>query len=1076
MAHLQSVQKKTSSMSLTISSSSSASSSRELSCSSSVLAQRHSSLVQPLCVSPQRTESPIYNQQYSGNGVAPAFVKCLHDVSTVNGQLVVLECRLRGTPPLQVMWYRENEQVLDSDDFRILRKKASSASVPEELCTLVITEAFPEDSGLFKCEAINSFGTASCSAILEVYNDLEEQLEVEATRHQEEVFLRQEKEAEFQQETSSFRESSEDFPSELPDSMTLPPPEWPDSPLEDNIPLADFPEPQPAYYSEELFGRSEEESALRSEGQRSPQVTVRARTPSPPPPPSPSPPPTQVKDKTQTPKLFTPSKLSFSSSQSGGNNMNMSDLPTFTPSVFPPSAFNYERPRHFIQSQASFQAPSYESVLKDSQENQNNHQQNLISSQNSPNVAETLSQAKVMSAQSQSFSQTQSVSKSLSQTQSQFQSLSLSQNQTQSVSQTQAHTHIQAQAQTQAHTQIQAHTQAQTETQIKTKAHTQTQAQTQAQTQPLTHTQIQAQTQAHTQTQIQAQTHTQIQTQIQTQANGTSKSSPSSSSLSSPVSTPASSAATSSSPLPASLSSLPRTTMRSTITLTPSIPSATGLGSATLPANQDTMSGPAAYLCSVLPFQSAFSPYSSSKLSPNCNLPRPSISPSRSPLAPSSPLFPMRASSFPTPLPQQPLPVSPSLPRSPLSPTSSSLPQPNTPNGQNRVPPAVVSLPSSYKAAPSILPMPILKKTVAPRPSSSRSTDEDIQGSKDALIQDLEKKLRSKEARRRSSQTHSSPFTLTQCACLKKLSYEERMARRLLGPDNANNMFDQDSLSDSQLDQPDSPEGRHTGGLWGRRHSGTDERGNEGSAIQEKSYAPRFLQIPPDLTVEEGRFCRIDFKVGGLPTPDVCWYLDGKAIRPDDYHKMLVCEKGMLSFIIEIVTVHHAGVYECVARNRAGESRFSMRLDVLAQEALRPPTFVQKMLNSRALEGDTVRLECKVDASPPPQLFWKKDKDMLRIDPNRMSLYQDGSGRQCLLLERLMKSDAGWYTLSAINEAGMSTCNARLDVGTRTTPAMKTAPPGSKTLKLLSSFKHVPALTVESPAQHTAPLYESEEL
>lgn len=48
--------------------------------------------------------------------------QCLHDVSTVKGQLVVLECRLRGTPPLQVIWYREDEQVLDSDDFRILRK------------------------------------------------------------------------------------------------------------------------------------------------------------------------------------------------------------------------------------------------------------------------------------------------------------------------------------------------------------------------------------------------------------------------------------------------------------------------------------------------------------------------------------------------------------------------------------------------------------------------------------------------------------------------------------------------------------------------------------------------------------------------------------------------------------------------------------------------------------------------------------------------------------------------------------------------------------------------------------------
>ncbi|XP_070818634.1 myotilin-like isoform X1 [Chaetodon trifascialis] len=688
--------------------------------------------------------------------------------------------------------------------------------------------------------------------------------------------------------------------------------------------------------------------------------------------------------------------------------MNLSDLPTFTPSAFPPSAFNYERPRHFIQSQPSFQAPSYESVLREAQETQNNSQQNLSNPQKSPNVLDTQSQTKMMPTQSQSFSQTQSVSRSLSQTQSQFQSLNLSQ--------------------------------------------------TQSVTQPQTHTQI----------------------QIQTQANGTGKSSPSSSSLSSPISTPAFSAApplsstapllspsdstTSSSPLSASSSSLPRTTMRSTITLTPSVPSATGLGSATLPANQETMSASAAYLCSVLPSQSAFSPFSSSKLSPNSNLPPPPTSPSRSPLPPSSPILPMRASSTLSSLPQQPLPVSPSLPRSPLFPSSSSsssLPQPSTPSSQNRAPPAVVSLPTSYKGTPNILPKPILKKAVAPRPSSSRSTDDDIQGSKDALIQDLEKKLRSKEARRRNSQ---------------KLSYEERMARRLLGPDNATYMFDQDNLSDSQLDQPDSPEGRHTGGLWGRHHSGTDERANEGSAIQEKCYAPRFLQIPPDLTVEEGRFCRIDFKVGGLPTPDVCWYLDGKAIRPDDYHKMLVCEKGMHSFIIEIVTVHHAGVYECVARNRAGESRFSMRLDVLAQEALRPPTFVQKMLNSRALEGDTVRLECKVDASPPPQLFWKKDKDMLRIDPNRMSLYQDGSGRQCLLIERVMKSDAGWYTLSAINEAGMSTCNARLDVGTRTAPPMKTAPPASKTLKLLSSLSHIPAVTVESPGQHTAPLYESEEL
>ncbi|XP_062249312.1 myopalladin isoform X2 [Platichthys flesus] len=1020
MAHVQRVQKKTSTMSLTISSSSSASATRELlssssgsSSSSSLLAQRHSGLVQPPCVSPQRTQSPIYNQQHSGNAVAPTFVKCLHEVSTVKGQLVVLECRLRGTPPLQVMWYREDETILDSDDFRILRKKASSASVPEELCTLVITEAFPEDSGLFKCVAQNSFGTISCSAILEVFNDLEEQLEIEAIRQQEAVPLQQENEAVFQQDMST-RLGSDDFPPPLPDSMYLPPPEWPDSPLEDSMPAADFPAPQPSNHSSERpFSQGEEEFiALSSEGQRSPEVAIQGFAPSPPLPPSP-PPQAPDEEKAQTPKLFSPSKLNFNSSQSGGNNMNLSDLPTFKPSTFPPSAFNYERPRHFIQSQASFQAPSYESVEREAQEYQNNSQQNLNSSQNSLGVTETQSQATIKSSQSQSFSNTQSVSKSLSQTQSQFQSLSLSQNQSQfqSPSLSQNQSHFQSPSLSQNQSQFQSPSLSQNQSKFQSLSLSQNQSQASA------------------------------QIQIQTQANGMGKSSPSSSSLSSPISTPASSAvppfsstapllsptattpssSAASSPFPASpLSSLPRTTMRSTITLTPSVPSATGLGSATLPANQDTMSAPAAFLCSVLP-----SPFSSSKLSPNSNLPFPSTSPSRSPLPPSSPLLPIRMSPSPSSISQPPPPFSPSLPRSPLSP-SFPLQQPSTPNSQNRVPPAVVSLPAGYKVTPNILPKPILKKSVAPRPSS-RSTDEDIAGSKNALMQDLENKLRSKEARRRTS-------------------------------------------------QPESPEGRHTGGLWGRQHSGRDERGNEGSAIQEKCYAPRFLQIPSDLTVEEGRFCRIDFKVGGLPTPDLCWYLDGKAIRPDDYHKMLVCEKGMHSFIIEIVTVHHAGVYECVAKNRAGESRFTIRLDVLAQEALRPPTFVQKMLNSRALEGDTVRLECKVDASPPPQLHWKKDKDMLRIDPNRMSLYQDGSGRQCLLIERLLKTDAGWYTLSAINEAGMSTCNARLDVGTRKTQAMKTAPPGSKTLKLLSSLSHVPTLTVESPAQHTAPLYESEEL
>lgn len=38
---------------------------------------------------------------------------------------------------------------------------------------------------------------------------------------------------------SSLHHLTEDFPSELPDSVTLPPPDWPESLPEDNIPDAE---------------------------------------------------------------------------------------------------------------------------------------------------------------------------------------------------------------------------------------------------------------------------------------------------------------------------------------------------------------------------------------------------------------------------------------------------------------------------------------------------------------------------------------------------------------------------------------------------------------------------------------------------------------------------------------------------------------------------------------------------------------------------------------------------------------------------------------------------------------------
>uniref|UniRef100_A0A8C7X2K8 Ig-like domain-containing protein n=1 Tax=Oryzias sinensis TaxID=183150 RepID=A0A8C7X2K8_9TELE len=120
-------------------------------------------------VQPVHFQSPA--QSHSGQQVsdgrpvmaAPVFTKNLQDLAASQGQLVVLECRVKGVPAPKVDWFREGKVLEDSPDFRILQKK--------DICTLVIAEVFAEDSGMFTCIASNKYGTVSSSAALKVKGD-----------------------------------------------------------------------------------------------------------------------------------------------------------------------------------------------------------------------------------------------------------------------------------------------------------------------------------------------------------------------------------------------------------------------------------------------------------------------------------------------------------------------------------------------------------------------------------------------------------------------------------------------------------------------------------------------------------------------------------------------------------------------------------------------------------------------------------------------------------------------------------------------------------------------------------------
>lgn len=58
----------------------------------------------------------------------------LQDLLASESQLVVLECRVKGSPSPRVDWYREGKIIKDSPDFRILQKSKLRCRDTEHCC------------------------------------------------------------------------------------------------------------------------------------------------------------------------------------------------------------------------------------------------------------------------------------------------------------------------------------------------------------------------------------------------------------------------------------------------------------------------------------------------------------------------------------------------------------------------------------------------------------------------------------------------------------------------------------------------------------------------------------------------------------------------------------------------------------------------------------------------------------------------------------------------------------------------------------------------------------------------------
>lgn len=77
-----------------------------------------------------------------------------------HGAPLRLECKVSGTAPLKVTWYKQDTKVLDEGNYR--------TSFVDSVAVLELLSTSFDDDGVYTCEAQNDAGSVSCSTTLAV--------------------------------------------------------------------------------------------------------------------------------------------------------------------------------------------------------------------------------------------------------------------------------------------------------------------------------------------------------------------------------------------------------------------------------------------------------------------------------------------------------------------------------------------------------------------------------------------------------------------------------------------------------------------------------------------------------------------------------------------------------------------------------------------------------------------------------------------------------------------------------------------------------------------------------------------
>ncbi|KAK1168224.1 contactin-5-like isoform X1 [Acipenser oxyrinchus oxyrinchus] len=214
---------------------------------------------------------------------------------------------------------------------------------------------------------------------------------------------------------------------------------------------------------------------------------------------------------------------------------------------------------------------------------------------------------------------------------------------------------------------------------------------------------------------------------------------------------------------------------------------------------------------------------------------------------------------------------------------------------------------------------------------------------------------------------------------------------------------------------------------------------------------PQWIRMINDTQLDSGEQLHWDCKATGKPRPSYRWLWNGAPLLSRNRTEMVNGE-----LLIKSLHQSDAGMYQCVAENKHGAIYSSAALKILASAPSFQPIPERKIVT--AIVGKDIILECKPQASPKPDITWKKGDR--RIPPNkRISVVEDNS----LRIVNSTKSDEGSYVCRGENQFGSAemTTTVRVKEPTRMqlAPARMEVTVGESVVLNCKAF-HDPSLDV----------------